>query len=231
MSVTDRPQNKPVIAIDGPAGAGKSTIAKMLATKLGFRHVDTGALYRGVAYIADKLQVDLSDEQAVVEAGKKANFAFQKNGDAFELHINGESVGDQIRTEQVSRAASQVSAYAGVRALLLGLQRRLGQTGASVLEGRDIGTVVFPDAEVKIFLTASVQSRAERRVKDLEGRGEQADLAEVSRAIADRDQSDMNREHAPLKKADDAIEVDTSDMSIQQVLDRLAEIVEQKVAR
>jgi cytidylate kinase len=215
----------PVVAIDGPAGSGKSTIAKMLATRLQFTHIDTGALYRGVALLALEKGADLSDEGAVVQAAQGAKFEFRSSSEGNLLHIDGRRVADEIRSEAVGQSASKVSALPGVRDLLLGLQRDLGANGSVVLEGRDIGTVVFPKAEVKIFLTASIEARAERRMKELAAKEIKTDLETVKKDMAQRDKQDSTRKVAPLKKADDAHLVDTSTMAIETVLDRLESIV------
>jgi cytidylate kinase len=215
----------PVVAIDGPAGSGKSTIAKMIAARLNFVHINTGALYRGVALLAIEKGANLDSESEVVIASKSATFEFRLSTDGNVLHIDDRDVGEEIRSEEVGLAASKVSAYPGVRKILLGLQRDLGQQGGVVLEGRDIGTVVFPDAEVKIFLTASIDARSERRTKELADKGEQVDIEKIKAEMAFRDAQDSNREVAPLKRADDAHLVDTSTMSIETVLDRLESIV------
>lgn len=215
----------PVVAIDGPAGSGKSTIAKMLANRLHFTHIDTGALYRGVALLALEKGADLSDEKAVVDAAQGAKFQFIASAEGNLLHIDGRDVSGEIRTEAVGQSASKVSAFPGVRNLLLGLQRDLGAQGAVVLEGRDIGTVVFPNAEVKIFLTASIEARAERRTKELEAKGMKPDQATIRKEMAQRDKQDSTRAVAPLKQAPDAHLVDTSTMAIETVLDRLELIV------
>lgn len=215
----------PIVAIDGPAGSGKSTVAKALAKRLSFTHIDSGALYRGVALIALQKKAKLEDEAQVVNAVKGVKFEFRQLPEGNILHIDGTNRGKEIRAEEVSTAASKVSAYPGVRALLLGLQRDLGKNGAVVLEGRDIGTVVFPQAQVKIFLTASIEERAKRRAVELEAKGEAADWEQVKLEMAQRDTRDSTRAIAPLKKADDAILLDTSGMTIDSVLDRLESIV------
>ncbi|MGZ3653684.1 MAG: (d)CMP kinase [Bdellovibrionota bacterium] len=216
---------KPIVAIDGPAGSGKSTVAKMLAKRLGYTHIDTGALYRGVALLALRAGVSPEDEAAVVASAKGAKFEFRSLPDGNLLHVNGENVHKEIRTEQVSKISSKVSAFPGVRALLLDFQRELGRGGGIVLEGRDIGTVVFPKAEVKIFLTASIEARAKRRSLELAAKGEVVDLDRVKLEMAQRDKQDSERPISPLKQADDAVLVDTSTLSIDSVLDRLESLV------
>jgi len=215
----------PVVAIDGPAGSGKSTVARLLARRLSFTHIDTGALYRGVALLALEKKVRLDDENAVVQAALGVKFEFRPLEDGVALHLDGRNVGAEIRTETVSATSSLVSAYPGVRALLLSLQRDLAADGAVVLEGRDIGTVVFPSANVKIFLTASLEARASRRADELVNRGTTPDLEQVKSEMARRDKQDSTRAVAPLKQAEDAILIDTSGMSIDSVLDRLESIV------
>lgn len=216
---------KPVVAIDGPAGSGKSTVAKLLAKRLSFTHIDTGALYRGVALLAKEKGVSLDSETEVVAAATGVRFEFLETGGENILHLDGRNVGVEIRTEDVGLASSKVSAYPGVRSLLLQLQRNLGEGGGVVLEGRDIGTVVFPRAEVKIFLTASLEARAKRRSDELAVKGQKASLETVKEEMAKRDFQDSTRAIAPLKMANDAVLVDTSTMSIESVLDRLESIV------
>jgi len=218
-------RSKPTVAIDGPAGSGKSTVARMLAKRLAFTHIDTGALYRGVALLALRNKVSLDDESAVVAAASKCKMEFHQLPDGNLLHIDGENVNKEIRTEQVSQASSKVSAFPRVRALLLGLQRELGKDGGIVLEGRDIGTVVFPDAEVKIFLTASIEARAKRRTLELATKGAVVDLDRVKTEMAQRDKQDSERPISPLMQAPDAVLVDTSTLSIESVLDHLESIV------
>ncbi len=218
----------PTVAIDGPAGSGKSTVAKMLAKRLAFTHIDTGALYRGVAYLALNAGVPLDDERAVMECARKANFEFRQLPDGNLLHIDGKNVHWDIRAERVTRASSPISAFPEVRGLLLGLQRELGKNGGVVLEGRDIGTVVFPNAEVKIFLTASIEARAKRRSMELAAKGEIVDLERVKLEMAQRDKQDSERAISPLKQAPDAVLVDTTTMAIESVLDRLESLVKSR---
>lgn len=216
---------QPIVAIDGPAGSGKSTVAKKIAARLGFRHIDTGALYRAVAWLALQDAISLDDEKALVARAARSKFEFRVTPEGNELHIDGQNVAKLIRAELVGQGASKVSAYPSVRAFLLGLQQDLGRSGAVVLEGRDIGTVVFPDAELKFFLTASIEERAKRRMAELAQIGQVMSIDEVRRAIIERDHQDSTRAIAPLKKALDAREVDTSGLSIDQVLDMLELIV------
>jgi len=216
----------PIVAIDGPAGSGKSTVAKQLAKRLSFTHIDSGALYRGVALLAMEKGVALEDEAAVVAAVNGVAFEFLPDGNKGNLlHLNGRCVGEAIRMEKVGKVSSKVSAFPEVRRILLSLQRSLGDGGSVVLEGRDIGTVVFPKAEVKIFLTASLETRARRRADELAAKGLSVDLDQVKSEMAQRDRQDSERAIAPLRQAEDAILVDTSGMSIESVLDRLESIV------
>jgi CMP/dCMP kinase len=219
---------KPVVAIDGPAGSGKSTVARKLARRLSFTHIDTGALYRGVALIALRAKIPLTDEVAIAAEVSRAKLEFRQLEEGNLLHINDENVSKLIRTEEISQASSKVSAFPKVRAILLGLQQELGRNGAVVLEGRDIGTVVFPNAEVKIFLTASIEARAKRRTVELSVKGLAVDIDRVLAEMAQRDKQDSERSISPLKQAPDAVVVDTSSMSIESVLDHLESIVRNK---
>jgi len=222
-------RSRPVVAIDGPAGAGKSTAARAAAQRLGFVLVDTGALYRGVALAARERGIDWEDAEALGELarGLRLSFAMSESGEP-RLRIDGVDRADDIRTQEIARGASDVSKHPAVRDALLGLQRGLGRDGGVVLEGRDIGTVVFPDAEVKIFLTASSAERARRRVGDLESRGQPADYDAILHQIEARDAQDSGRAVAPLKPADDAVLLDTTDLAFDQVVDRLVTIVEER---
>ena len=218
---------RPVIAIDGPAGVGKSTTSRELAKRLGYTLVDTGALYRGVALAARERGISWDDEEAVVGLCSRIDlgFASQEDGTA-RLLLDDVDRGDDIRTPAMSAGASQVSAYAGVRRALLGIQRQLGAEGGVVLEGRDIGTVVFPDAEVKLFLTASAEERARRRAHDLEERGIAVDRAELLAQIRARDEADSTRAIAPLRPAEDAVILDSTSLDLEAVVRHVEELVE-----
>lgn len=217
---------KLIVAIDGPAGSGKSTVTHLLARKLGYVHIDTGALYRAIALKAQEQKVRLDDAQALGGIARDAKLEFQwLNDDRNHVFLDSRNVSSLIRTPEISMAASKISAFPEVREALLDLQRQLGVQGGVVLEGRDIGTVVFPNAHVKFFLTASVESRARRRMVELEEKGVYLDFEEVKNQVVERDRGDMERKVAPLKKAADAIEVDTTNMTVEQVVNHLAQIV------
>jgi cytidylate kinase len=211
-----------IVAIDGPAGSGKSTVTHLLAKKLGYVHIDTGALYRCIAFKAIRNQMSLSDSVAMGKLAAESKLEFQWLGDERNhVFLDGQRVSDLIRTPEIGLAASKISAYPEVRKALLGLQRQLGENGGAVLEGRDVGTVVFPNADIKFFLTASVESRARRRMVELEDKGIYLDFEEVKRQVQERDKGDTERAVAPLKKAQDAVEVDTTAMTIEEVVANL----------
>ena len=208
-----------IVAIDGPAGAGKTTVSQKVASALGFIRLDTGALYRAVALAATRagLTVDSPNLREFVE---QLDIMFVDD----EICLSGERIEALIRTPEISQAASAFSAQPGVRAGLLELQRAIGRRQDAVVDGRDIGTVVFPKAEVKVFLTASVEERARRRWAELMARGERPELAEIRDAIAARDAADMGRETAPLKQAADAVLLDSTTMDIEQVVSTIVQL-------
>lgn len=205
------------IAIDGPAGAGKSTIAKRLAKELSFIYVDTGAMYRAMALYFLRFGIDPADEQAIADACASIDITITYQDGVQCVLLNGENVNGQIRAEEVGLMASNTSVYPCVRTKLMAMQRSLAHTSDVVMDGRDIGTCVLPDAQVKIYLTAHAAARARRRYDELLQKGQQADLAQIEADIADRDYRDMHREIAPLRQAEDAVLVDSSDMGIAQV--------------
>ncbi len=209
------------IAIDGPAGAGKSTIAKLAAKKLGLIYVDTGAMYRAVGLYILENNIDKDSEEEVSNAIKNINISIEyKEGKQIVL-LNERDVNDLIRQEEVGNIASVTSAYPKVRELLLDTQRNLAKKRSVIMDGRDIGTTVLPDAALKIYLTASVEKRADRRYKQLKSQGTDADIEQIKKDIAQRDYQDMNREVSPLKQADDAVYLDTSDMTIEVVVNEI----------
>ncbi len=214
-----------VVTIDGPAGAGKSTVARRLARALDYRLLDTGAIYRAVALTALRQHVawEAGPACAALAAALPIQFAFV--GDVNHVYLGGEDVSEAIRTQEVSSGASQVSAHPEVRAALLDLQRRLGSGGGVVVEGRDTGTVVFPNAEAKFFLTADVETRAERRAAELRARNQPVDLPTIIQETAERDARDAGRETAPMRAADDAVHVDSTGKSLDQVVTELEAVV------
>jgi len=206
-----------IIAIDGPSGAGKSTLAKRLARELGFIYLDTGAMYRALALKVLRQGVDLADDTRLARLVESTAIDLQENNGTLEVLLDGINVADEIRTPEVSQLASKVSALKIVRARMLDLQRGMGQRGSVVAEGRDIGTVVFPNAEIKIFLDASAEERARRRCAELRAAGRPADLSETLREMEERDKRDSERDLAPLRMADDALRIDSSNASADSV--------------
>ena len=205
------------IAIDGPAGAGKSTIAKKLAADLGYVYVDTGAMYRAMAYYFLQNNIAADDEAAISAACPDVNVTIEYKDGAQQVILNGENVNGVIRIEEVGNMASATSVYPVVRTKLVELQRQLAAKQSVIMDGRDIGTVVLPDANVKIYLTASSKVRAKRRYDELTAKGEKCDLDAIEQDIIDRDYRDMHRETSPLKQADDAVLLDSSDLDIDGV--------------
>ena len=214
------------IAIDGPAGAGKSSIAKLVAKKLSFVYVDTGAMFRTVAYYFLSQGKDPSDAEMVTEECEKISISIEYKDGAQHIFLDGTVVSTDIRQEEVVKNASVVAKNQAVRNRLLALQRQMAEKQDVIMDGRDIGTVVLPDAQVKIYLTASASVRAERRYKELVEKGETCNLKKIEEDIIARDEQDMNREIAPLKQAEDAVLVDSSYMTIEEVVDKIIEIVE-----
>lgn len=214
------------IAIDGPAGAGKSSIAKLVAKKLAFVYVDTGAMFRTVAYYFLSQGKDPSDAEMVTEECEKISISIEYKDGAQHIFLDGTDVSTEIRQEEVGKNASVVAKNQAVRNRLLALQRQMAEKQDVIMDGRDIGTVVLPDAQVKIYLTASASVRAERRYKELVEKGETCNLKKIEEDIIARDEQDMNREIAPLKQAEDAVLVDSSYMTIEEVVDKIIEIVE-----
>ncbi len=216
------------IAIDGPAGAGKSTIAKLVSKKLDYIYVDTGAMYRAIALYLIQNNISSDDEESIDKAIADANISIDYIDSIQHVYIDGEDVTDKLRTEQVGNMASSCSVYASVREKLVSLQRDIAKKQNVVMDGRDIETKVLPDADVKIYLTASVDTRAKRRYKELEEKNITCDMATIKKDIEDRDYRDMHRENSPLVKAEDAVLVDSSDMSIDEVVETILELVKKE---
>lgn len=225
-----------VVAVDGPAGTGKSSVTKRVAHLLGLIHIDTGALYRGVAYLSMEAGFGLDtelDPTVVTKIAERAQFEFkrdEKRNPSNRLYVNQKDVTALIRTPEMSLLASKVSAIPGVRQALMGLQRTLGESAPSILEGRDIGSVVFPDADLKFFLTASIDERAKRRLAELEAQGGEVPSYESLREqIRLRDEGDSTRAIAPLKIADGAIQMDTTTLTLDQVVQKISEAILEKL--
>ncbi len=217
------------VAIDGPAGAGKSTIAKRVAKQLGFVYVDTGAMYRAMALYLIKEQVNKEDQEEIAKTCQGADISIRyENGEQIVL-LNGENVNGFIRTEEVGNMASVSSANPKLREKLVQLQKKLAAETDVIMDGRDIGTCVLPNADVKVYLTASSAVRAMRRYKELTEKGQVCDLAQIEADIIERDHRDMTREHSPLKQADDAVLVDSSEMTIDEVVERICALAREKM--
>lgn len=216
------------IAIDGPAGAGKSTIARAAASKLNFVYVDTGAMYRAMALHFLREGISPQDEAAISEAVKTADVTLAYENGVQQVILNGENVSGLIRSEEVGAMASDTSVHLSVREKLVELQKGLAARENVIMDGRDIGTCVLPDADLKIYLTASSRVRAERRYLELKGKGQDCSLEEIETDIIKRDHQDMNREHSPLKQAEDAVLLDSSEMSAREVIERILMLFEER---
>ena len=228
MITESGPGTVPVIAIDGPLGSGKGTISMGLATRLGWHFLDSGALYRLVAIAVMEAGIDDEDTQAITEIAQQLDFEFRNEGGEPVPMLEGRDVSGALRTQEVSSMASKVAAIAHVRAAIVGRQRAFLRPPGLVADGRDMGTVIFPEARLKIFLTADVRTRAMRRYKQLKEKGESVNLSRLFREIEDRDRRDTTRAVAPLKPAEDAIIIDSSNMSINDVLQEIDKLVEKE---
>lgn len=219
------------VAIDGPASAGKSTVAKIIAKRLSYIYIDTGAMYRACTVIAKNHNLDYGDEKGILEAVASDGIEFKTAGGEQLIYSAGKDISLEIRTPEISANVSQVSALPGVREEMVSLQRKMAGSTNVVMDGRDIGTTVLPKAEVKIFLVASARSRAERRLLDLKQRGIKSDqtVEEIEADIAARDYKDSHRAVSPLKKADDAVEIDTTNMTIEEVVQSILEQIQKKL--
>lgn len=227
-SVSDKPAL--VITIDGPSGAGKGTLSQLLAKQLGFHFLDSGALYRLVALAAQRQGIDIESEPAVAEVARTLNVRFDTAGEATRILLDGEDVTGAIRAETVSMNASIIAAYPTVRAALLARQRNFCQAPGLIADGRDMGTAVFPEADIKFFLTASAEARAERRYKQLVEKGEAVDLAALIQDIQERDERDRTRKVSPLVPAADAYVIDSTVMTINDVLNTMLQMIRQHCA-
>ncbi|HYA87012.1 MAG TPA: (d)CMP kinase [Nitrospirota bacterium] len=218
-------KKKLVIALDGPSGAGKSTVARLLAQQLGYIYIDTGAMYRAIGWKAKREGIDPTDERRLADLCLRTEVLLKNDDSDPKVFVDGKDVSGEIRTPEMGMMASSVSKSPAVRARLLALQRELGKSGGVVMDGRDIGTVVFPDAEVKFFLDASAEERGRRRYLELRAKGMDVDLARITKEIQDRDKQDSGRALAPLRKAEDALLLDTTRMSIDDVLSAMLSVV------
>lgn len=222
---------KLIIAIDGPSGAGKSTLSKALADALGYINIDTGAMYRSVALAAARQRIDPDDDRALAELCDNLIIEFRRQGEKEQVIVNGEDVSAQIRTPEVSLLTARVASRSVVRQAMVHLQRQMGRNGGVVLEGRDIGTVVFPDAEVKFFLSASAEERGRRRYEELRAKAIEVDLRQTIDDVIARDKADSRRDHSPLQQAPDAVLIDSTSMTIEKVLRTMVALVREKEAR
>lgn len=217
------------VAIDGPAGAGKSTIAKLVAKKMNLIYVDTGSMYRAMALACIRQGIKADEHEKVAETVKELNISLEYEEGIQQVILNGENVNDYIRTEEVGNMTSAIATYGEVREKLVAMQQAIAREKEVIMDGRDIGTCVLKDAPVKIYLTAAARTRAERRYSELKEKGQECDIDTIEKDIIDRDYRDMHREISPLKQAEDAILVDSSDMTIEQVVDVICDIIRERL--
>lgn len=219
-----------IIAVDGPSGAGKSTLSRALSNKLGYLEIDTGAMYRAMAWLARESGLDLTDGQAVQEFCRNAEVELCHGNGSTRVMANGRDVTSEIRSPEISMLTSRISSLGPVREAMVGLQRRMGKKGGVILDGRDIGTVVFPDAELKFFLSASSEERGRRRFLELQAKGEQISLEETIQSVVQRDRQDSERELAPLRQANDAIPIDSTGLTIDEVIALMEQAFRERTA-
>jgi cytidylate kinase len=221
---------KLIVAIDGPAGAGKSTVAKRLAKELGYTYMDTGAMYRAFAWKVRRGGIELEDEKKLREVLRRTNIELSEHEGAPRVSLDGRDVTAEIRTPELSQWASKISALGPVRERMVELQRAMGARGGVVAEGRDIGTVVFPQADVKIFLTAGPEERGKRRFAELQGQGKQVSLDETLEEMVERDRRDQERALAPLRRAEDAVAIDSTGRTVDQVMEQIMHEIKKKMS-
>lgn len=213
------------IAIDGPAASGKSTTAKIIAHKLNYLYIDTGAMYRALTLAILKSNVDISNEAEIKELALKTSIELKQSNSELKTYLNGKDVSDEIRLPEINQIISKISAYPEIRKIMVEKQRKLAEHGGIVMDGRDIGTVVLPNAEVKIYMKAELSERAKRRFEELQKKGVNFDITEIENEIANRDQIDSNRAASPLKPANDAIIIDTSNLTIEEQTNKCLDLV------
>lgn len=221
---------KPIITIDGPSGVGKSTVSRVLADRLGYSYLNTGAMYRTVALKVFRSNIDPEDEHELRILLSKLNLSFEENGGGFRIFLDGKDVSHEIKTPEISMLASYISLKPFVREILSDIQRRIGERGNIILEGRDIGTVVFPDADIKFYLDASPEIRASRRYREMVQMGRHIDWQEVFEDLIRRDASDTKRDISPLEPAEDAIIIESGHMTIEEVIDRMLSVINKRIS-
>jgi len=220
-----------IIAVDGPVGAGKSTAARLLAERLGCRYIDSGAMYRALAWKALQMDLDLEDERPLMRLIGETSIALERSGDGLVVLVDGQEVSREIRTPEVEQASSKISTLAGIRRVMVARQRQMASQGGVVMDGRDIGTVVFPDADVKFYLEARLEERAKRRYLEARSAGVAGDLEKFTEEVKVRDARDMGRSASPLRKAEDAVTIDTTDLNVFQVVAAMENEINRRVRR